>query len=46
MRLAAEELRQEVRGEERDPESQSSAITFKKGGRVSLACNSLSAFLR
>lgn len=28
MRLTAEELRQEVRGEERDPESQSSAVTI------------------
>lgn len=34
MRLAAEDsaaLRQEVRGEERESESQSSAITIKKG---------------
>ena len=31
MRLTAEEFRQEVRGEERESESQSSAITIKKG---------------
>lgn len=54
MRLSAESsavLRQEVRGEEKESESQSSAITFEKGQRVSgllqpLAISALQVMLK